>query len=189
MQHEANSLNTKRTLAEELRRQGAAAWPDGKVTVRSLVQSCGINRNTFYYHFSNIDELILWTLQSDLEKLRQFDCTDGHGIRVFIMDYLDDNRTFLNFAFQYVGFDPFRRAFISVMHKIIMEYIEYHDGQLGIRTDAMKARVLADSFAEMTTALMVWYFRDEGKPSRLATGKVFDGVFTYGIPGLLAEKE
>lgn len=32
--------------------------PLGKITIRDIVDECGINRNTFYYHFADIPELL-----------------------------------------------------------------------------------------------------------------------------------
>ena len=32
--------------------------PINKVTIKDIVEDCGINRNTFYYHFSDIPALI-----------------------------------------------------------------------------------------------------------------------------------
>ena len=32
--------------------------PLSKVTVKDIVEDCGINRNTFYYHFEDIPSLI-----------------------------------------------------------------------------------------------------------------------------------
>lgn len=33
-----------------------------KITVKDLVEACGISRQTFYYHFQDILEVIEWSL-------------------------------------------------------------------------------------------------------------------------------
>ena len=32
--------------------------PMSKVTVRDIVERCGVNRNTFYYHFRDIPDVV-----------------------------------------------------------------------------------------------------------------------------------
>ena len=46
-----------------------AATPLDKITVRMLVENCGLNRQTFYYHFQDIYDLLGWMLERDAENL------------------------------------------------------------------------------------------------------------------------
>ena len=39
-----------------------------KITVKDIVTECGINRQTFYYHFRDIYDLMEWSLAQDIEK-------------------------------------------------------------------------------------------------------------------------
>ena len=41
-----------------------------KLTVKDIVEECQITRQTFYYHFQDIPELISWVLERETEKLR-----------------------------------------------------------------------------------------------------------------------
>lgn len=43
--------------------------PLKQITVRDIVEDCGINRNTFYYHFQDIPNLIEHILLEDSRKL------------------------------------------------------------------------------------------------------------------------
>lgn len=40
-----------------------------KITVTSLVEKCGISRQTFYYHFNDIDEMLKWAFESETEVI------------------------------------------------------------------------------------------------------------------------
>ena len=40
-----------------------------KITVRDIVEACGINRNTFYYHFDNIPDLVETIVRDTTESL------------------------------------------------------------------------------------------------------------------------
>ena len=56
--------------------------PLSKITVKDIVEDCGINRNSFYYHFSDIPSLIEEIFTEETDKLIQsqtesdtiFDC-------------------------------------------------------------------------------------------------------------------
>ena len=48
------------------------------ITVKDLAEKCGINRQTFYYHFADIYDLMEWTLDNELKKfLERYDKTDA----------------------------------------------------------------------------------------------------------------
>lgn len=56
--------------------------PYNKITVKSIVDRCQINRNTFYYHFHDIPEILEYTIKNDADLIIQtysqfgtpFDC-------------------------------------------------------------------------------------------------------------------
>ena len=45
--------------------------PVDKITVKDIVEDCGINRNTFYYHFEDLPSLINAIVMEDVEKTIQ----------------------------------------------------------------------------------------------------------------------
>lgn len=64
------SLTTKRALAESLKKLLSKKNLD-KITVKDIITDCGVNRQTFYYHFHDIYALTEWALRrASLEKTR-----------------------------------------------------------------------------------------------------------------------
>ena len=43
--------------------------PFGKITVKAVVARCGVNRNTFYYHFQDLHDLLRKSVLSWLDEL------------------------------------------------------------------------------------------------------------------------
>lgn len=39
-----------------------------KITVQDIADDCGINRQTFYYHFQDVYDLVEWICIQDTEK-------------------------------------------------------------------------------------------------------------------------
>lgn len=49
--------------------------PYNKITVKDIVDRCHLNRNTFYYHFHDIPELLEDSVKRDLDDIIQKHCT------------------------------------------------------------------------------------------------------------------
>ena len=59
--------------------------PMSKVTVKDIVERCGVNRNTFYYHFHDIPEVVEYVLKRKWDEILNspresnsiLECMDG----------------------------------------------------------------------------------------------------------------
>lgn len=40
-----------------------------KITVTRLVEECGVSRQTFYYHFDDIEKMIFWAIKNETENI------------------------------------------------------------------------------------------------------------------------
>ena len=43
--------------------------PLAKITVKDIVEKCGVNRNTFYYHFRDIPDVVEFVLKRELDRI------------------------------------------------------------------------------------------------------------------------
>ncbi len=59
---------TKRAIVDAFQ-QILEETPINKITVKSIVERCGINRNTFYYYFTGIPELVEYHLTAMADQL------------------------------------------------------------------------------------------------------------------------
>lgn len=69
-----------------------------KITIKDLVQECGISRQAFYYHFQDILDVIEWILQKGADELLERSLhVSGtkEAIRLFI-DFSIKNRDFMH---------------------------------------------------------------------------------------------
>lgn len=60
--------NIKKKLADALIELAGRKSLD-KITIKDLVEMCGISRQSFYYHYQDILDVIEWILQSNTEFL------------------------------------------------------------------------------------------------------------------------
>ena len=66
---------TRKAIQDEFLNQ-LSHKPLNKITVSSIVQNCRINRNTFYYYYQDIYDLLRDILNSELKKTIEF-CNDS----------------------------------------------------------------------------------------------------------------
>lgn len=59
---------TKRALAASLKKI-LAVKPLNKITVVDIVSDCEVNRQTFYYHFRDIYDLMEWILADEAARV------------------------------------------------------------------------------------------------------------------------
>ncbi len=62
---------TTKTLIRSAFEQLLEERPYGRITVQNIVDRCGISRNTFYYHFKDIESLCESSVQGWVERLEQ----------------------------------------------------------------------------------------------------------------------
>lgn len=60
--------STKRALADALK-QMMEVKPIAKITVKDLVEICNVNRQTFYYHFDDVYDLLEWVFEEDANRV------------------------------------------------------------------------------------------------------------------------
>lgn len=66
-----------------------------KITIKDIVDDCGVNRQTFYYHFQDVYDLVDWIFHHDFERLLKdySDYTSWHQGCRRILDYMQENRS------------------------------------------------------------------------------------------------
>ena len=48
-----------------------------RITVTDLVEKCSISRQTFYYHFDDINSMLIWAFESEIKKICEMQNPDN----------------------------------------------------------------------------------------------------------------
>lgn len=89
------STSTKEALGAALKKM-MAVKPINKITVKDLVGICNVNRQTFYYHFDDVYDLLEWVFEEDAKRVLPSEVkveTWREDVLIFF-DYLKENRAF-----------------------------------------------------------------------------------------------
>ena len=76
-----------------------------KITVKNIVEECGVNRKTFYYYFEDIYDLAEQIFEEEVKKMSQFmnaDTNVGDAVDL-LCKTVEDNRRIVTHAFFMTG--------------------------------------------------------------------------------------
>ncbi len=89
------SSMTKKELSNSLKKL-MNAKPLGKITVKEIVADCGVNRQTFYYHFHDIYDLLDWIYKTEaidsISNYKTYKTWQEGFLRIF--HYIENNKSF-----------------------------------------------------------------------------------------------
>ena len=87
---------TKIAMAQSLKRMLLIKDLD-KITISDITNDCGINRQTFYYHFKDIYDLLEWIFANEVVKKIEKETTIKNWQENFkyVLDYMLENKKFI----------------------------------------------------------------------------------------------
>jgi probable dihydroxyacetone kinase regulator len=102
---------TKKALAASLKKLLSEKSMD-KITVVDIVEDCEVNRQTFYYHFKDIYDLVEWIYTNEASKAlgdkKTYDTWQQGFMQIF--KYVQENKAFV----------------INTYHSINREHLEHY---------------------------------------------------------------
>ncbi len=126
------SEHTKQQLASALKIL-MAERPMDKITISDLTAICKIRRQSFYYHFEDIYDLLRWMFQNEAISLLQ----QHEGALLWqegllqLLRYLEENRVVCLCALKSMGRDHIKRFFEADIYSIIHHTIEQLGENIG----------------------------------------------------------
>lgn len=92
---------TKRALAEALKARLSKTTLKN-ITIKNLTDDCGLNRQTFYYHFSDIYELMEWIFLDEANKILKGNYFDYDIDKIIetVFEYVKNNENLILNAYK-----------------------------------------------------------------------------------------
>ena len=100
--------------------------PMSKVTVRDIVERCGVNRNTFYYHFRDIPDVVEFVLKRKWDEIQEAPQEKNSILECMeeMASLVRDNRKLMLNVYKSVKRDTFLIYMNDVILYIITEYFK-----------------------------------------------------------------
>lgn len=126
---------TKRVLADSIKKL-MEQRPLAKISVGDIVEECGLNRNSFYYHFKDKYDLVNWIFYTDvINRLKLDNVLTGSVWELIdtISHYFYENKSFYMNALSVSGQNSFAEYYIDIIKQIVRarlgESLTDNDGQ------------------------------------------------------------
>ncbi|SFR56016.1 TetR/AcrR family transcriptional regulator [Anaeromicropila populeti] len=119
------SQTTKKAFATSLKKLLTEKSLD-KITVIDLAEDCEVNRQTFYYHFKDIYDLIEWIFLNDATKAingnKTYDTWQQGFLHTF--EYIQLNRNFVKSTYYSVAREHLERYLFNETYNLLIGVVE-----------------------------------------------------------------
>lgn len=111
--------------------------PYNKITVKNIVEACNINRNTFYYHFHDIPELLETILKETADKIIKEHGTFGKPIDCLkpVVEYCTEYRRAVLHIYRSEKRDNFLINLNNIAGYVVETYLNEVTGDIDIPED------------------------------------------------------
>lgn len=133
------STITKRALAQSLKKI-AGKKEINKITITDITDKCGLNRQTFYYHFKDVYDLLEWIyLNEVIQSMDEKDIynTWQQGL-LSIFEYILDNKEFVKNTYNFISREFFLRFIYKQTAGLLMNIIEEKSKKLKVKEEDKK---------------------------------------------------
>lgn len=114
---------TKKVLSESLKKL-LITKPINKITVKDVVNNSKLSRQTFYYHFQDIYELLDWTIKTELKELLKNNKSDNWKKTIVdLLHYIQKNEPMLPCVIESIGFERFEYIIYPDLYKFCKNVI------------------------------------------------------------------
>ena len=154
----ADSRITKRALAASLK-ELIERTPLAKISVGDITKNCGLNRQTFYYHFNDKFDLVNWIYATEAAPyLEQFSNRE-HWVEGLcaLCGYMQQNSKFYINALEYSGQNSFQDYLSDIAHQLVRTMADELVG--GRMIDDAEMEFIADFYACAFVGLIMKWAR------------------------------
>ncbi len=162
------SQTTKRAIADALKRL-LLKMPLDKITVTNLAEECEINRQTFYYHFQDIYDLIEWMCLDEASKAlagkKTYDTWQQGLLQIF--DAVRENKPFIVNVFRSVSREQMEQYLYKLTYDLVIGVVEEQCVGMNVREE--DKRFIADFYKFAFVGLMLDWIRGDMRedPNRI----------------------
>jgi len=150
---------TKIALANSLKKFLSKKSLD-KITIVDLVEDCGVNRQTFYYHFRNIYDLIEWIYTTETSRAlggkKTYQTWEQGFLQIF--EYVLENKFFVLRTYNSISREHLENYLYDVTYDLLMGVVE--EKAKNFSGDFKDKKFIADFYKYAFVGVMLEWIRE-----------------------------
>ena len=165
MTNDLQSSETKLKMAQALKKL-VNYKTFSKITVGDIITECELNRNSFYYHFENMYDLLYWTYDQEIQNIvaafqnANADYTQSFE---FILSYIDQNINLCQAAYESLGENDLENMIERDLKIFLTVSVAHITDELKIEISEDYKNFLIFNFSPMVRFQIVWYIKYNDK--------------------------
>ena len=170
---------TKRAISASLKRL-LLTKSLNKITIQDIADDCGINRQTFYYHFADIYDLAEWTCIEDTDKVlkenKTYDTWQSGFLAVFTL--AKNDKAFIDNIYKSVSLEMLEQYLYRLVYPLIKSVVDEKAKNYKVRDD--EKGYIADFYKYAFVGVLLEWVRNDMResPEEIVerVGKIVDGA-------------
>lgn len=167
---------TKKALAAAV---SELLWekPLDKITVKEITDKCGLTRNAFYYHFSDVYRLLEWMLTSKADEIIANFRKEENWQRGFEMAlrFLYDNKRIINNIYKFIDRGHLEGYLDKVVGAYALDLVRIHTAKSNAGEETQK--LVADFYKNAFMGLVTRWVENDMKMHPKKMAKMCDIMF------------
>ncbi|MDQ0149847.1 TetR-like C-terminal domain-containing protein [Eubacterium multiforme] len=152
------SKTTKKALAASLKKL-LEYKPLDKITIIDIVEDCEVNRQTFYYHFHDIYDLVGWVFLNESEKAidgkKTYDTWQQGFLKIF--QYALENKALITNVFYSIAREHLERYLYNETYNLLIGVV--NERAVGMDVKDEDKDFIADFYKFAFVGLMLDWIR------------------------------
>ena len=134
-----------------------------KITIQDIAEKCGINRQTFYYHFPNIIDLVEWILYTDAERLMQGNKTYDTWQKGYLSVFktIEKDKSFILNVYHHAPREYITSFLYTVTQRLLLDVVKEKAKELRLKVKDEDILFVADFFKYSLVGIVLdWIDKD-----------------------------
>ena len=159
--------------------------PFNKITITDITEKCGLNRMTFYYHFDNIYELMIWGLEMQMREVSHdyinYENWKTGYLKVFY--FALERKVYIKKIFQTIEQENLEHYLNKIAERMVLAVIEDKDRERQLSEDDKLFTAQICAYV-LVGILVSWVSRGMKETPEIIiqrTGRLLDGMIEKTI--------
>lgn len=163
--------------------------PLDKITIKEITDTCGVTRNTFYYHYQDVYDLLSWIFINQAEEIinEHLDPNELENGFMSGLDYLYNHKKMIYHVYRSISKENLERYLHRVVGSYALELVELQAGDLEVSRDAKL--IVADFYKNAFTGMVLQWIVEDMKESPHSLAVLCDSMFRGTVREALMSAE